>query len=78
MNAVVIVKNRFALDDSIELMTPQGNLTFDLKHIEDQKGKGRTDAPGDGHVLFIPVPENVNLEHALVMRNLTSGNTRGA
>jgi len=28
--------------------------------------------------LFIPIPENVNLEHALLMRNLTSGNTRGA
>ena len=76
--AEVIVKNRFALDDSIELMTPQGNMTFDLKHIEDQKGKGRSDAPGDGHVLYIPIPENVNLEHALLMRNLTSGNTRGA
>ncbi len=76
--AEVIVKNRFAVGDSIELMTPQGNITFDLKYIEDQKGKSRDDAPGDGHVLFIPIPENVNLEHALLMRNLTSGNTRGA
>lgn len=76
--AEVIVKNRFAVGDSIELMTPQGNITFDLKYIEDQKGKSRDDAPGNGHVLFIPIPENVNLEHALLMRNLTSGNTRGA
>ena len=76
--AEVIVKNRFAVGDSIELMTPQGNITFDLKYIEDKKGKSRDDAPGDGHVLYIPIPENVNLEHALLMRNLTSGNTRGA
>lgn len=76
--AEVIVKNRFAVGDSIELMTPQGNITFDLKYIEDQKSKSRDDAPGNGHVLFIPIPENVNLEHALLMRNLTSGNTRGA
>ena len=76
--AEVIVRNRFAVGDSIEVMTPQGNLTFELTHIEDQKGKSRTDAPGDGHVLFIPIPENVDLEYALLMRNLTSGNTRGA
>lgn len=68
--AEVIVKNRFGVGDSIEIMTPQGNLTFDLKHIEDRKGAGRDVAPGDGHVLYIPLPQTMDLQHALLMRNL--------
>ncbi len=75
--AEVIIKNRFFVGDSIELMTPQGNLTFDLKHLENKKGAAVDVAPGDGHTLYLPVPENVNLEHALLMRNLPSGTTRG-
>ena len=73
----MIIKNRFFVGDSIELMTPQGNLTFDLKHLENKKGAAVDVAPGDGHTLYLPVPENVNLEHALLMRNLPSGTTRG-
>ena len=68
--AEVIVKNRFAVGDSLELMTPQGNMTFTLKHLEDKKGEAREVAPGDGHILYIPLPEDVQLEYALLMRNL--------
>ena len=67
--AEVIVKNRFAVGDSLELMTPQGNLTFTLKHLEDKKGEPRDVAPGDGHILYIPLPEDVQLDYALLMRN---------
>ncbi|MCK9237260.1 MAG: tRNA 5-hydroxyuridine modification protein YegQ [Thiopseudomonas sp.] len=68
--AEVVVKNRFSVGDSIEVMTPQGNLTFELKHIEDRAGKPRDVAPGDGHVLFIPLPIELDLEYGLLMRNL--------
>lgn len=68
--AEVIVKNRFSVGDSLEIMTPQGNLTFDLKHIEDRKGEARDVAPGDGHVLYIPLPKEMDLKYALLMRNL--------
>jgi putative protease len=67
--AEVIVKNRFAVGDSLELMTPQGNLTFTLKHLEDKNGKPRDVAPGDGHILWLPLPEEVALDYALLMRN---------
>jgi putative protease len=75
--AEVIVKNRFAVGDRLELMTPQGNLNFRLEALETKRG-GRTElAPGDGHTLYLPVPESVDLQHALVMRELEGSTTRG-
>ncbi|WP_432453663.1 MULTISPECIES: prephenate-dependent tRNA uridine(34) hydroxylase TrhP [unclassified Agarivorans] len=75
--AEVTVKNKFILGDTLELMTPQGNLSFKLEHLENKKGELIDDAKGSGHTVFLPVPENVDLAHALLMRNLQSGqNTR--
>ncbi len=68
--AEVIVKNRFAVGDSLELMTPQGNISFNLDQLEDKKGSSREVAPGDGHVLYIPLPATLDLQYALLMRNL--------
>lgn len=70
--AEVKVKNRFALDDSLELMTPQGNLTFTLKQLENKKGQAIEVAPGDGHVVYLPLPEELDLNYALLMRNLSA------
>ncbi|MGY5449948.1 prephenate-dependent tRNA uridine(34) hydroxylase TrhP [Agarivorans sp. MS3-6] len=75
--AEVTVKNKFLLGDTLELMTPQGNLNFKLEHLENKKGELIDDAKGSGHTVFLPVPEHVDLEHALIMRNLQTGqNTR--
>ncbi|MCP9340005.1 prephenate-dependent tRNA uridine(34) hydroxylase TrhP [Stutzerimonas xanthomarina] len=75
--AEVIVKNRFAVGDRLELMTPQGNLNFRLDALENKRGERAEVAPGDGHVLYVPVPESVDLQHALLMRELDGGTTRG-
>jgi putative protease len=75
--AEVIVKNRFAVGDRLELMTPQGNLNFRLDALENKRGERAEVAPGDGHVLYLPVPETVDLQYALVMRELDGGTTRG-
>ena len=75
--AEVIVKNRFAVGDRLELMTPQGNLNFRLDALENKRGERAEVAPGDGHVLSLPVPETVGLRYALVMRELDGGTTRG-
>lgn len=75
--AEVKVKNRFALGDRLELMTPQGNLNFTLEALEDAQGQRRDVAPGDGHTLYLPVPESVDLQYALLMRDLQGGSTRG-
>ena len=76
--AEVIVKNRFAVGDRLELMTPQGNLNFTLDALEKTTGERTDVAPGDGHRLWLPVPENVDLNYALLMRELDAGaTTRG-
>ncbi|UPQ83039.1 tRNA 5-hydroxyuridine modification protein YegQ [Pseudomonas knackmussii] len=75
--AEVIVKNRFAVGDRLELMTPQGNLNFRLEALETKRGERTEVAPGDGHVLYLPVPETVDLRYALVMRELEGSTTRG-
>ena len=64
------MKNRFALGDGLELMTPQGNLRFTLQQLENAQGQAVSVAPGDGHVLYLPVPDEVQLEYGLLMRDL--------
>ena len=66
----VRVKNRFAVGDGLELMTPQGNLRFTLEHLQNAKGQAQQVAPGDGHVLYLPLPAQVQLEYGLLMRDL--------
>ncbi|RRV27905.1 U32 family peptidase [Pseudomonas sp. o96-267] len=66
----VRVKNRFAVGDGLELMTPQGNLRFSLKQLQNAQGQAQQVAPGDGHVLYLPLPEQVQLEYGLLMRDL--------
>lgn len=67
----VDVKNRFEAGQSLELMTPQGNITFTLGHMENKRGEQVSVAPGSGHFMKIPVPTDLgDLEYALIMRNL--------
>ena len=68
--AEVRVKNRFAVGDGLELMTPQGNLRFTLEQLESAQGQAQQVAPGDGHVLYLPLPAEVGLDYGLLMRDL--------
>jgi putative protease len=68
--AEVRVKNRFALGDTLELMTPQGNQRFSLQHLENDQGRAVQVAPGDGHVVHLLLPAELRLEYGLLMRNL--------
>ncbi|WP_094751999.1 prephenate-dependent tRNA uridine(34) hydroxylase TrhP [Psychromonas sp. CD1] len=75
--AEVTVKNKFLVGDSLELMTPQGNINFTLEELHNRRGELVDVAPGSGHILYIPIPKEVDLSHALLMRNLSNGsNTR--
>ncbi|OLS62746.1 prephenate-dependent tRNA uridine(34) hydroxylase TrhP [Pseudomonas putida] len=69
--AQVQVKNRFALGDHLELMTPGGNFHFDLAELRDRQGNPLQVAPGDGHVVYLPVPEQADLAYGLLMRDVT-------
>ena len=66
------VKNRFIVGDSLELMTTKGNITFNLTEMKDKKGNLIEDAKGSGHIVEIPVPADVDMQYALLIRNLPS------
>ncbi|MCE7765690.1 tRNA 5-hydroxyuridine modification protein YegQ [Pseudomonas putida] len=68
--AEVKVKNRFAVGDHLELMTPRGNYHFDLHRLCNRQQQVIDVAPGDGHVVYLPIPEQVSLDYALLMRDL--------
>jgi len=55
----VDVKNHFESGDQVQLMTTKGNLSFELPAIIDRKGKNTGVAPGSGHIVKIPMPENL-------------------
>ncbi|CDF99912.1 tRNA 5-hydroxyuridine modification protein YegQ [Avibacterium paragallinarum] len=74
--AEVAVKNKFLLGDEVELMTPKGNIVFKIKRMLNRKGEEVEAALGDGHFVFLDVPEDLELDYALLMRNLVNANTR--
>jgi len=70
--AVIEVKNRFESGDTMELISPAGNLTFAVAAIENKDGISVAAAPGSGHVVRIPLPEQAALSgashYAMLMR----------
>ncbi|MCD9553853.1 tRNA 5-hydroxyuridine modification protein YegQ [Photobacterium carnosum] len=71
--AEVDVKNKFIVGDSLEVMTPQGNVVFKLETMENRKSEVIDDAKGNGHFVFIPMPSDMDLSFGLLMRNLNNG-----
>ncbi len=71
--AEVKVKNRFAVGDHLELMTPKGNFHFDLHEFQSVSGQAIEVAPGDGHTVYVPIPDAVDLRFGLLMRDLRVG-----
>ncbi|WP_258086046.1 prephenate-dependent tRNA uridine(34) hydroxylase TrhP [Xenorhabdus bovienii] len=74
--AEVTVKNKFLVGDQLELMTPSGNINFTLESMANKKGQTIEVAPGDGHIVYLPIPEEIILNYALLIRNLKGANTR--
>ncbi|MCY4472533.1 MAG: tRNA 5-hydroxyuridine modification protein YegQ [Kistimonas sp.] len=69
--ATIDVKNRFNTGDTLELMTPDGNARFVLSAIENRHGSIVPSAPGAGHRVRIPLPENVKADQfSLLVREL--------
>jgi len=52
----LIVKNRFAVGDKMELITPSGNYRFTLSEMIDKKGHKVDEAKGDGWVVRTRLP----------------------
>mgnify|MGYP001821321061 CR=1 FL=1 len=70
----VDVKNRFEVGDHMELVTPDGNTGFMLDHITGRDGSHTDAAPGSGHVVKIPLPQEAGCgdidDYALLVRYL--------
>ncbi len=68
------VRNRFETGDRLELVTPDGNFSFKLTEMIGRDGRPTDAAPGSGHSVRIPLPENTPLssidEYALLVRYL--------
>ncbi|WP_434996929.1 tRNA 5-hydroxyuridine modification protein YegQ [Pectobacterium brasiliense] len=74
--AEVNVKNKFSCGDSVEMMTPNGNIQFTIDTMQNAKGQPTDVAPGNGHIVYLPVPDDVSLDYALLLRNLPGTTTR--
>lgn len=71
--AEIDVKNKFSVGDSVELMTPQGNINLTIDHLENRKGESVEAGLGSGHIVYLPVPKEIDLNQAILMRNLPQG-----
>jgi len=65
--ALVEVKNKFAVGDELQLLTPSGNHIFKLQQIEDLYGKSMAEVPGGGYQVRIPLPAK-SVEMGLITR----------
>lgn len=74
--AEVDVKNKFSVGDSLEMMTPAGNIVFTLDALTNRKGEAIDVAPGNGHVVYLPIPDDVDVNFGLLIRNLAGTTTR--
>ncbi|WWO96100.1 MAG: tRNA 5-hydroxyuridine modification protein YegQ [Candidatus Dasytiphilus stammeri] len=68
--AQVAVKNKFSCGDNLDIITPSGNINVVLDRIENNNFKLVSVAPGEGHLVWIPVPLNLySIKYALLVRN---------
>lgn len=54
----VLVKNRFDLGDTLEIILPNGNSRQTVSRMENAEGEPISVAPGDPHHVWIDLPEN--------------------
>lgn len=67
----VLAKNKFTVGDSLELILPEGNHTFQLNHMENPDGTPRDEAPGGGYEVMISIP-NMKPDFGLITKDLQS------
>jgi putative protease len=64
------IKNRLECGDTVEMMTPQGNIEFTLDQMLNKNGDPIDAAPGSGHVVRIAIPQALEPECVLLMKHL--------
>ncbi|WWO97309.1 MAG: tRNA 5-hydroxyuridine modification protein YegQ [Candidatus Dasytiphilus stammeri] len=68
--AQVAVKNKFAKGDSVEIISPHKNINWHVKFIENNEAKSINIALGNGYLVWIPIPSNIEINFALLILNL--------
>ena len=72
----VAVRNRFELNDKIEILTPKGSTVITLDNLMNKKRENIEVAPGDGHVVYFKSPlDNTKADKAIIVRKFQSGET---
>ncbi|WP_445777946.1 prephenate-dependent tRNA uridine(34) hydroxylase TrhP [Shewanella sp.] len=71
--AEIDVKNKFSVGDSVEIMTTEGNFVITIASLVNRKNQSIEAALGSGHFVFMDIPQNINVERAMLMRNLPEG-----
>ena len=66
----VEAKNRFAVGDVIEIMSPSGNRRITLESMFSEKDEPRDVAPGSGHVVKIPLDTQGLDVRALLLKEI--------
>ncbi|MFW2177897.1 MULTISPECIES: tRNA 5-hydroxyuridine modification protein YegQ [unclassified Moraxella] len=70
----LIIKNKLMVGDTIEIMTPQGNVSYELTEMWDKKGESIDGALGSGWVCQIANPfkdmSDDVLQFALIMKHV--------
>jgi putative protease len=64
------VKNRFSVGDRLEIVHPSGNFEITLNRMENSDGASIDIAPGNGHRVWIPLPDGGEYSGAFVARFL--------
>jgi len=67
--AEILVKNKMAVGDKLEIITPSGNQDITIESMETLKGEPMQEAPGGGYEVRIPLPV-ADYERALLARYL--------
>ncbi len=67
--ATIEVKNKFAVGDELELLTPSGNTRFTLDSMLDEHGHPMDMVPGNGRQVRVPLPAVAD-ENCLISRHL--------
>ena len=57
--AEIDVKNRFSVGDRLEIIHPSGNSEIVLERMENAEGTATPVAPGNGHRVWIRLPEGL-------------------
>ncbi|MEE1285293.1 MAG: tRNA 5-hydroxyuridine modification protein YegQ [Ruminobacter sp.] len=72
----VAVRNRFELNDKIEILTPKGSTVITLDNLMNKKRENIEIAPGDGHIVYFKSPlDNTEADKAIIVRKFQSGET---